>query len=76
MGRSCDFGICRKEATRIATFTAERSERRTKAACDLQHELGVGREIITAGWTPEWRMLPGAVKAQGTKADPEPEGAA
>lgn len=63
MGRSCDAGICRQDATRIATFSAERSEMKTKAACSLLHQLDVGREIITAGWVPSWRLLPGAMEA-------------
>lgn len=60
MGRSCDFGICQVDATRVATFTAERGETKNKWACDLQHQMGVDREIRTQGWTPDWRILPGA----------------
>lgn len=66
--RSCDHSICKMDATRVGTYTAERSERKTKAACGIPHQHALHQSLTDQGYQVEWKMLPAPMPLPEVKA--------
>lgn len=71
MARPCDAGTCQAKATMIGSYTAERSENKTKAACSHEHRRIIDHDLLAQHFVATWKpfVQPEERRRQETGAD-------